>query len=298
MEAAAKQSKGFLAIGFQWSFTRAIQGLKKDVVDGVYGRPKQFRTLVFWPRTEAYYRRNDWAGKLKASDGGWILDSPANNATAHFLHNMFFTAGATMVTSAWPVQVQAELYRANSIQNFDTAALRCRTDNDVEILFYTSHAGLSEIGPVFSYEFEKGRAYFDWQAGSTVVGRLADGSVKKYGNPEAEHWEKIWHCVRAVRSGEPVACNVTCSIPQVLCVNGAQDSMPVVTGFPENRVKKHAVKEGENLLWVEGLQAGLVQCYDQGFLPSEHGAIAWAKAGKVVDLMNYRSFPQSAELRV
>jgi hypothetical protein len=59
-----------------------------------------------------------------------IFDSPANNATAHFLHNMFYLLGATRETSAAPAVVQAELYRANAIENFDTAAIRFAAAHD------------------------------------------------------------------------------------------------------------------------------------------------------------------------
>jgi len=43
------------------------------------------KTLCFWQRDENYYRRSGWAGKIKDKKGNWILDSPANNAMAHFL---------------------------------------------------------------------------------------------------------------------------------------------------------------------------------------------------------------------
>ena len=38
-------------------------------------------------------RRNDWAGRKRDRTGAWILDSPANNAMAHDLHNMFYVLG-------------------------------------------------------------------------------------------------------------------------------------------------------------------------------------------------------------
>ncbi len=55
-----------------------------------------------------------------------------------------------------PVDVQAKLYRANDIENFDTSAIRCRVKGGAEILFYTSHAAGSMLGPVIRFEFEKG----------------------------------------------------------------------------------------------------------------------------------------------
>ncbi len=84
----------WVKIGYQWSFSEAIQGLKKDIIQGRYGRARRLKTLCFWPRDLLYFQRNDWAGKKKNADGDWVLDSPANNAMAHFLHNAFYILGS------------------------------------------------------------------------------------------------------------------------------------------------------------------------------------------------------------
>jgi hypothetical protein len=35
---------------------------------------------------------------------------------------------------------------------------------------------------------------------------------------------------------------------------------------------------------VTGLASAMVQCYDQGILPAEHRALAWAAGGERIDL--------------
>jgi len=62
MAAAEKQARGFVAIGYQWSFADAIQSLKRQILAGDLGRPRRLRTLVSWPRDAAYYARTGWAG--------------------------------------------------------------------------------------------------------------------------------------------------------------------------------------------------------------------------------------------
>ena len=47
---------------------------------------------------------------------------------------MFFILGSGNSSDAYPAAVQAELYRARDIENYDTAALRCWTQGGVEIL--------------------------------------------------------------------------------------------------------------------------------------------------------------------
>ncbi len=109
--------------------SRAIQELKKDVRDGVLGRPVRFKCLVLWPRPISYFQRNDWAGKIRSESGAWIFDSPVHNATAHYLHNLFFLLGDDPASSAMPLDVQAECYRVNAIENYDAAAVRCHVAN-------------------------------------------------------------------------------------------------------------------------------------------------------------------------
>ncbi|HOT90565.1 MAG TPA: Gfo/Idh/MocA family oxidoreductase [Anaerolineae bacterium] len=297
MAEAARASGKLVGIGYQWSYSAAIQALKRDIMDGVLGRPLRLRTKVFWPRGSAYYGRNTWAAKLKGPNGEWILDSPAHNATAHYLHNCFYILGDTRETSAWPVDVQAELYRANPIENYDTAAIRCHTADGVEILFYTTHAVPNNIGPIFSYEFENAVVTYAAYSESMPV-YFHDGSVKDYGNPYADQIGKLWQAVDAVRTGEPLACSVEGAIPEVLCINGAQESMWEIAEFPKNliRCRDHqgdgpgSDRPGDRLTWVEGLQEALELCFDRGLLPSEVG-FPWAKSGALIDLRDYREFP-------
>ena len=58
--------------------------------------------MVSFPRPLSYFKRNDWAGHLRTPAGEDVLDSPLNNATAHYLHNMLYVLGAIgLFFSAW-----------------------------------------------------------------------------------------------------------------------------------------------------------------------------------------------------
>ena len=151
---AEKSSGRFVAVGYQWSFSDTIQELKKDIIHGQLGEPIRLKMILLWPRALSYYNRNDWAGKIKSPEGGWILDSPVQNATAHYLHNMLYILGEKRETSALPTEVEAELYRANRIENYDAAALRCSTEKGVEILYYAAHCVPENKGIILEYEFE------------------------------------------------------------------------------------------------------------------------------------------------
>jgi predicted dehydrogenase len=288
MARAEKTAKRWVAIGYQWSFSAAVQNLKRDIRRGLFGRPQRLRCLYLWPRDETYYHRNDWAGKQKDEAGHWILDSPMNNAMAHDLHNMFYILGEKRETSALPNRVEAELYRAYDIPNFDTAALRCFTEADVEILFYVSHATAVDTGPVFSYEFEEG-TIFSRGRNSDIMARLPDGGIKNYGCPDSEPLRKMWTAISLVGSTGTPACGLEAAMGQTLCLNGAQDSVPQVQSFPHSLLLEQG-EPGRRAISVRGLDEVLKNGYEKGLLPSELGA-AWAKKGSAISLAGYKNFP-------
>lgn len=293
--AAAEQKAGrFVAIGYQWSFSDAIQSLKQDIMSGLLGKPRRLKTVLFWPRALSYYQRGRWAGALKSADDSWVLDSPANNATAHYLFNMFYVLGATRESSAIPVDVQAELYRAKPTENYDTAAIRCHTAAGAEILFYTTHAVVKGGGPIFQYEFEKATVEFGPESGNEIVARFSDGTVKSYGNPnETAEANKLWQCVESVRTGESVACTIAAARAQTLCINGAQESS-AVNAFPQELIR--TTEEDDNChTWAEGLFEAFNECYERNILPAEHGGISWAQPGKIIPLSDYTHFPMKKE---
>jgi hypothetical protein len=290
---AESASQGFVGIGYQWSFSPAMQSLKHDITNGILGRPLRFRTKVLWPRTATYYHRNTWAGRITTSTGDWVLDSPVNNAVAHYLHNSLYVLGKTRELSANLIDVQAELYRANDIENYDTAAIRCHTDEGVEILFYAAHPVPNTIGPVLSYEFEQAHVVFD-PLDSHLYARFHTGQVKDYGNPSENDATKLWQAVEAVRTGEPLACGIEAASPHILCVNGAQESCEEISLFPESLVR-HTEDAHDDLTWVMGLQETMEACYEKGILPSEDPTVSWAREGHIIDLHDYQSYPSLNE---
>jgi predicted dehydrogenase len=284
----AEQAAGrWVAVGFQWSFSTAIQALKNDLQAGMYGRPLRLKCLYLWPRKEAYYRRNDWAGKVKDAEGRWILDSPANNAMAHDLHNMFYVLGRGRETAARPVQVEAELYRAHEIENFDTAALRCLTADAVEVLFYVSHVASVDSGPIFSYEFERGKIRGSGR--DTDIKGLSAAGEKNYGSPDREPLRKMWEAIDSVDSRGLPACGLEAAMGETLAVNGAQDSMPEVQKFPGTMVVSKG-EPGSREVTVAELAEVFEECYRKNALPSELG-VSWSRKGRLVSLTDYVYFP-------
>ena len=289
--------KNFAAIGYQWSFSQAVQSLKRDVIDGVLGRPVRMKSLVFFPRPIQYFRRNDWAGKMFSGDGDGIFDSPVNNATAHYLHNMFYILGRSRETSATPASVQAELYRANDIENYDTAAIRCRTTCGAEVLFYTTHAVHERRGPRSRYEFENAIVEHDAMGTGQFVARFHDGKTKYYGHPNLDRHEKIWQSIEAVRSGKPIACGIAAAMAHAVCVAAAQESAAAIGDFPQ-RLRRVVSLDGDTMISIEKLGEQLTDCYERGMLPSEHSEVAWARPGNVIDVATRQAVARRPKVAV
>ena len=281
---ARERAHKTVAIGYQWSFSQAIQSLKADVLAGKLGRPKRLRTLVLWPRDETYYRRNSWAGATRDARGNLVLDSPVNNACAHYLHNMLYVTGGKIDRSAQPQTLLAELYRAHPIDNYDTAALRYVTADGAIGLFIASHAVGARRGPILHYEFENATVEFRDRPGATIVARFADGTIKDYGSPNDDRDEKLWLTVRAARNGAadqpPIPCGIEAAAPHTLCTWAAQESMPEITPFPQPLIQVSGVA-GARQTVVRELDQALADCYEQWRLPSELG-FGWATPGREV----------------
>jgi hypothetical protein len=217
-----------------------------------------------------------------------VLDGPANNAMAHFLHNLLYLGGPEIHLSARPRTVRAELYRAYPIESCDTAACRVNTDTGLEILMYASHVTETAIDPRFTLEFETASVTFDAKAGG-IIARNAAGLVKQYGAPDdSPQFTKLFEAIGAVYSPAPVVCGPEAAMAQTLAVNGMHESVSAPVSFPDAMV----VRDDEaGRRYVPALNETLSQCYQRHLLPAE-ADVSWARAGLLVDLDGYDTFPR------
>ncbi len=304
---ARDHARRSVLIGYQWSYSDAIQSLKRDVLDGLFGAPLRFAAICCWPRDLAYYQRNQWAGRLRdPGSGRWVLDSPANNAMAHSLHNLLYLAGDAVDTSAAPHRVEAELYRAYSIESADTAVCRVRTPRGPEILFYASHVTERAVEPCFRLEFEDAMVTFG-ERPRTIVATARSGRRKEYGPPDdTPQFKKLFDAIEvagrrrsasrgggergAAHAPRAAVCPPEAAAAQTLVVNGMHESVREVSVFPPALVVR---EDDPARRFVTGLDEVLRRCYTRGDLPHEAG-VSWAVAGRSVDLTGYRWFPADA----
>lgn len=265
-----------LAIGFQWSYSSSILQLKQDILNGLYGKIKRIRTIVYFPRNLAYYERGTgWAGKRRLENGALLLDSVASNATAHYLHNMLFLTGKEIDKSAEPVTMEAEVYRINPIEMFDTCALRIWNEEHTELLFYATHAVPMNQNrmPEFILEGEKGTVTLTYESGQEIMtGMLKDGQKISYEAPSTDLYRKLFCMADAVTDNAPLSCVPETVMPHLRCINALAESFPKTPVIPE-AYTCYDPKDRQYV--VKGLDEVLEKCWQNGKLPYEE-QIPWA----------------------
>ncbi|MCZ6634524.1 MAG: Gfo/Idh/MocA family oxidoreductase [bacterium] len=275
-------------VGYQSVYSAAIQTIKSHILEGKLGKVKSIRIHGGWPRHNFYYHRNPWAGKLKVGDE-WVLDSPINNAMAHDVNGAFHLCGPTQHESAMPVTVQAELYRARNIETLDTACLRARTHNGVDIVITLSHATKDKFDPVTVLHAEKGTV--TWSRKSATI-FYANGKEEPLGSDNSNKRGAFGNAIDITQNNAPAMCAPEVAIAQTLCINGAHESCPDIVPFPPDLIETVEEDTSDGLAtfyYVRGLDELMHQCAKEGRLFSELDA-KWAVQTRPFDLTGYDRF--------
>ena len=267
MEAERKSGK-FVAVGFQHMYAREIQFIKRYLMTGRLGKVKKIVCKGLWPRDDQYYGRNNWAGKIAAADGTPILDSPINNAFAHYLNIQLFLAGETFGNSAHAVAVEGELYRARrTIETFDTCALRFSTENGVLLQIMLTHTVARNGSPTIRVECENGTVY--WKVDDSWNICAADGSLLYSGIVEAPHKDMFMDMVRRIIGEQTFRCSLSMALEHTHCIE-------LMTGKLTPRELTGSVTrlEPNGQYVLDRVEEVFDEGYRRGLLPSELG-VEW-----------------------
>ncbi len=286
IEAEAASGR-FAAVGYQLNYQRDVLALKKDILEGRFGKPILMKALHAMSRGRSYYQRNHWAGR-KTVNGCTVNDSPFNNACAHQFQNMTFLLGQALDQAASLLHTEGELYRANNqVENFDTAAVYAVAEGAVPIYYYTTHnLKTPKLGPIAEYRFEKGTIYYgkDYGQGPVMeyVAEMKDGSCFSYADiAKGERLQKLYDAIQCARGGDdpiveyPVGrhstmahpvCTVSCAVPHLQAVE-ALANLPV---YPvRDEYLNHVQEAGDEFCRITNLEEVFTLCYQNQIMPSQ-----------------------------
>jgi predicted dehydrogenase len=276
-----------VAIGYQDIYDPATLQLKQRILAGDIGQIQQVVLRGTWPRDDQYFNRNNWAGKLRQGDC-WVLDSPVNNAMAHFLNLALFLVGPSLRDSAEPVSIDAELYRVNQIENFDTCALRVTTKQGAVLLVLLTHACQTNFGPIIELRGSAGSAQYTAFKDYKITRRGSSETVSTGRNVRVAMVDRFARWMRGTLGNDLVA-TLSTSRPPLVVVNGASEAA-FIRDIPVECVGSISTPEGGRLRFIEGIEQAFEQCGRLFKLPHETGAFAWTAAHGTRDLHAYRHF--------
>lgn len=272
--AAAARTQRMAAVGFQYLHAPEVQALRRRIAAGEIGELRSLKVHAAWPRGRTYYTRNDWAGRLRTPDGAWVLDSPVNNAMAHFFMLMLFLAGTEDGRVAQVATLTAELYRAQSIESFDTAVLRMVTASGRRLSFYGTHSAQHLGTPRLELAGTRGRG--EWVQDRHAWLDTPAGHWRQDARAESHTRECMLRDVLARVRGEATAfvCTPEMALEHTRCVN-ALHAGAAIADVPESE-RAMELRDGDEFTYVAGLDEALRLAFERESSLAEAG-VAWAK---------------------
>lgn len=276
LETVSRETGRFLAVGFQWSFSRTMTDLKRDILAGKFGKPVAMRSYVTWKRNDRYYH-DTWRGRYKDRQGRWTLDCVLTNATAHYLHNLFFVNGPAFDEAAMPLQVKAESYSVKAdMETPDVFVMRGTLPGGIPFWYGCSYSLAGDQLTFFEYEFENAVVRFNLdRADEHVRALFRDGSSVDYGDPGENVTRKIDMAIARVNDPEaPLPCVVKTVMPHLLVADGILEKCwrkPV----PEELIVRQP-HDGVDGTFALKIRDSLIYAMAKDRLPSELG-YDWAE---------------------
>ncbi len=266
-------------VGFNFIIEETRQNLKARLLAGEFGALKRAIFVGCHPRSESYFTRAPWAGRLR-SNGHLILDSCIGNALAHQIHNLLFWCGEGEILSWGEIKaVESQLYRAHAIENFDTVFAR-GLSGQAEIWVGATHTG---DGPAWQHEIVEcedarlvyaGNTYqIYWHDGRHEEGATDTNSVS---NILVRNLSYFGHYLKG-QELRPLT-TLADSRPFVMLNDLILVAAGHITTIPDSFITRQTSPRDEVFRTVEAIPAALDLFYQQGRFPSETD-INWAKAG-------------------
>jgi len=286
MIAARDRHQKPVLIGYQHLYDPITRQLKRLLLEGAIGPIRSACVWACWPRSTEYFSRNNWAGRHQRN-GVWVMDSPANNALAHYLNLPLFLLGETEADAAVLERVEAELYRANPIENYDTASLRIITRRQIPLLVLFTHACGQTHEPLIRIEGEDGFLSLEPSGQTTLTSRRSSQRWPAYGDPRGPMIDAMRRQVRGLAPISVLATLET-SRAQTVVVNAASEAA-CVHEIPSGYVR-HVALGDQRIRAVRGIESAFEKVAAMGMMLHESGLVEWSAPAQSRDVRDYHHF--------
>jgi predicted dehydrogenase len=290
-----------VAVAYQDVYQPSCRWAKGLLASGDIGRLDTAKVMGLWPRPESYYRRNSWAGRIRSPEG-WVLDSPIGNAFSHYLNLILWLTSPVLHACNTVTRLEAELYRSNPIESYDTCAVRAETETGCRLLMLFTHACEEREDPDLVMRGTDGMLHRRYTRscrlyrGGDLVREMKDreertalilenwlGSLRRPGG-----WPRSTG--RQSTDGEDYgiygieeaaeAVRVVCRLAEGCAITDVNP--PVSSSKP--------LPGGDTLHPIRGIEAVFRECYRSFLLPSETGMAHWSSEPKVLEMKGYETF--------
>lgn len=283
---AATKAGRRVDVCFNSLYATLVQTLKRELVEGRFGKVSRVRSIAAWIRGSTYYGRNNWAGRLKV-DGAWVLDGTLNNPLAHALANSLYFVAGEHRQFASPETVEALLVHGNPIESEDTASLRVVTTEGAEVICNFTLCAEEPLEPITVIDTEL--AEIEFQDFSTVTIRWRDGRVESresYKENRIDMLEEL--ALGVVGQAEPM-CDIAMCRPFTVAVNAAFEAFGPPQPVSPDWVERS--QEGTALLSrIRDINKALLAAHRDARMLTKETA-PWVPESRVLHgLANYERF--------
>jgi predicted dehydrogenase len=290
MEAVEKSNK-ICSVNFQNLYSESLRELNKKICSGELGKVKSLTAVGMYKRDSGYYSRAGWAGKL-VYNNNYVLDGTINNPFAHLMNASLFLASDIENESALPIEVTAELYRANDIESEDTSCVHIKTSDGVDVYFYATLCEATEMRPYIKVDCEKAEAI--WSYDNKFEINYPNGKKEEYKYKQKNLMIKHYNSV--IKNIECRSSELPSSLRQmegfVLASNGAFESAEYVRKIGEEYIDIiEEVNKGKAVVFkqIKGIKDIMYEASEKKKLYSEAG-VSWAGKTKKISLEGYSYF--------
>jgi predicted dehydrogenase len=235
VEAEEKKSGRFVAVGFQDFYEPGTAWLKEELVKGAIGEIQSVRFLGLWPRRRSYFTRNDWAGRLKLGAVP-VLDSPLNNAFAHFVMLSLFFASQELHGASNATPDGVELFRAHAIESFDTAVVKLHTPSGVKLWFGVSHVSHETVEPEIFIHGSSGTACWRYENEAWLIDGQGRRQHRTMPNIMGTRQAMMAAVLRRLREPDVPVCGVAMARRHTEVIEAIHRASPIYS-FPSAQVQ-------------------------------------------------------------